>query len=336
MPRLRALFHFDVGELWVRTEELGSVFDIGAGSVRIALPGGDAAFVLAEDRHGDRDDPFTGSAIGRRLELGHEMVGVRIIQIAVDLDGDVRASDFDQPTPDAYTRGNAAWDAADAIAENALRRFMSWARVVGNQYWIALSTDAPKLTGISVLYDLEADARIPLSRPSRSIGTYINSPVLRGLAPIGNVIEAMSQGAEAPTPERLLADARAIHWPTFSGPDHQRSVLLAAIASEMKVKETLLAQASPEAKPLVEIITENPREVTQSVPQLLRATAAAVVGRSLFEDDRELWKQVDKLFTLRNRVAHRGHTPSEDEARKAVEAAVALFSWLSEPAPGST
>ena len=104
----------------------------------------------------------------------------------------------------------------------------------------------------------------------------------------------------------------------------------------MKVKETLLAQVRPAAKPLVEIITENPREVTQSVPQLLRATAAAVVGRSLFEDDRELWKQVDKLFTLRNRVAHRGHTPSEDEARKAVEAAVALFSWLSESAAAST
>ena len=248
MTQLRALFHFDVGELWVRSDELGSAFDVDeTGSVRLALPGGETAFVLAENRFGERETPFTGSSIGRRLELEPEMVGVRIIQVAVDFDGDIRASDFDQPTQAAYSTGNEAWEAAEAIAEDVLRRFMSWARVVGNQYWIALSTDAPASAGISVLYDVEAETRIPLSRPSKSIATYLNPPVLRALAPISGVVEAMSEGGEAPTPETLLADARAIHWPTFSGPDHQRAVLLAAIASEMKVKETLLRHASPEA-----------------------------------------------------------------------------------------
>ena len=175
MTQLRALFHFDVGELWVRWDELGSAFDVDeTGSVRLALPGGETAFVLAENRFGERETPFTGSSIGRRLELEPEMVGVRIIQVAVDFDGDIRASDFDEPTQAAYSTGNEAWEAAEAIAEDVLRRFMSWARVVGNQYRIALSTDAPASAGISVLYDVEAETRIPLvDLPSRSRLTSI-------------------------------------------------------------------------------------------------------------------------------------------------------------------
>lgn len=54
----------------------------------------------------------------------------------------------------------------------------------------------------------------------------------------------------------------------------------------------------------------------------------AVAGRSQREDDRELWKQVNRLVEIRNNVAHRGHMATSDEADECLGAAVRAFRWL--------
>lgn len=56
--------------------------------------------------------------------------------------------------------------------------------------------------------------------------------------------------------------------------------------------------------------------------------AEAINGESLKVHDGNLAKSVRELYKLRNEVAHRGETPSEDDARKAVAAAEGAFEWL--------
>ena len=57
---------------------------------------------------------------------------------------------------------------------------------------------------------------------------------------------------------------------------------------------------------LLEVIASSPREVTPSVPQLLRETCRAIAGRPLFEDDRSLRNAIERLLQVRSKVAHGG------------------------------
>lgn len=58
----------------------------------------------------------------------------------------------------------------------------------------------------------------------------------------------------------------------------------------------------------------------------------AIAARSLKEDNRDLYKAIDKLFQDRNRVAHRGGGVdlTVDDARAGVAAATALAAYLDE------
>ena len=189
-----------------------------------------------------------------------------------------------------------------------------------------MAHDAPQLIGIQRLEDLDAGStRIPVGYPSVGSVMVVFDPA--SIPSVEALVEA--SGKEPEIAETLLADARAIYWPKVqTGQDHQRAVLLAAIATEVKVKQWLQEVASPELRPLVEVIVRNPRDVSQSVPQLLHKPLKAVTGRSLIEHDRQLWDGIEQLFRVRNGLAHRGELASESQGKAAVECARRLFEWL--------
>jgi len=63
---------------------------------------------------------------------------------------------------------------------------------------------------------------------------------------------------------------------------------------------------------------------------LIKALAAAL-GRSLKTEHRQLYKRIEKLLILRNRIAHKGEAPTEsEESRDVVAAADEVFLWLKE------
>jgi hypothetical protein len=140
---------------------------------------------------------------------------------------------------------------------------------------------------------------------------------------VGHVYE----GTAPPIAEVLLADARAL--PAVPGVvDPLRDLLFYAIALEVKVKTRLRELASPDNLGLVEAVIANPREVTQSPPQLLHTTCLALTGRSLSQEDNRLFKDVERLFKHRNAVAHRGKLPASDRASDYEETTRRVFDWL--------
>jgi hypothetical protein len=141
----------------------------------------------------------------------------------------------------------------------------------------------------------------------------------------------------------LLADARetlgGTGWESALAAarrDVRRAVLLAAIASEVKIKDTLREKTPSHQKDLVDVILKGWREVDIAIAQLPHKAMRAAVGRSLHKDDPRLFDAVEKLFTLRNRIAHDGVEPTLSQAREAVTAAVQLSAWLDGlPDPGA-
>ena len=109
---------------------------------------------------------------------------------------------------------------------------------------------------------------------------------------------------------------------------------MAAIASELKIKDTLRQKTPDHRRELVEVILKNWREVDIAIAELPHKPMKGAIGRSLHEDDPDLFAAVRALFTRRNAIAHRGEAPTLAEARDSVGAAVGLSAWLdSLPAP---
>jgi hypothetical protein len=53
-----------------------------------------------------------------------------------------------------------------------------------------------------------------------------------------------------------------------------------------------------------------------------------LLGKSLKDDDHELWKQLDSLFYLRNQMAHVADEPSLGRVKDMVVAARRAIEWL--------
>jgi hypothetical protein len=151
-----------------------------------------------------------------------------------------------------------------------------------------------------------------------------------------------AEGGDPAVADLLLADARMVLSPFGISQAWKRerrytarAVLLAAIAAEVKIKGTLVEKTPDELQGLLDVILDNPRDITIATGQLLDKSMKAAVGVSLLEQDKPLFKDVTErtstkwgLFPLRNRVAHHGYQPKLAEAEKAVDTVQRLFAWL--------
>lgn len=115
-----------------------------------------------------------------------------------------------------------------------------------------------------------------------------------------------------------------------SDPNLRYAVLLAAIACEIKVKDAITALASPEQQSLVNLLLESPRDWTMTAVSLFGKGLKAICGKSLRDEDRSLYNEIDLLFQDRNRIAHRGgiRVSSDNILRNHIASAKSAFEWL--------
>jgi hypothetical protein len=343
MSRTRAVFHFRAGGFDLKAEGLGHHWEFEREDRRIVLslpatpdsfgPHLEAASVSSRtggDSEDSCEDKKTAWEEGRVL-----VAAVSAIEVAVDVDVEISSPDLvPEEHADEITRGQAALDAAFPVALSVANDFISWLRVRTGRYWLAPSHEPPDV--------LNGELYLPNGRRVRNISF---NPVIHitgfgqdaGLTvkELNEVASLLKAGYVPSTADVLLADARE----TLTGPsvedgwrttvrDVRRAILLAAIACEVKIKATLVEKASLEKRELAEVIVKNIREVQVAIGELPHKAMKAAVGRSLHEDDPDLFKAVKKLFSDRNNIAHRGEPPTLDEARDDLVAAVELSAWL--------
>jgi hypothetical protein len=337
-----AVFHFATGDLWVRGEVLGESWwlERGGFGMLVSLPSGLEDFGLAEPRGQENFGSFNpllgdDSLIRIGVQHGERVVAASIsaFQIAVLVESTVSSED---PREADKSDGQRALNEAFEVAVAVAQEFLEWLRVQADQYWLAASHEPPQTMGTADLLDVESGRRVPNIGYDHSLVLYSHSEEdALSREGLRDVVDRLRGGQKARSSDLLLADARDTLAGTgaegalaASRRDVRRAVLLAAIASEVKIKGTMREKSPPQRRDLVDVILKGWREVDIAIADLPHKAMKAAVGRSLHEDDSELFASVKALFTLRNRIAHYGAEPTLEQAREAVTAAVRLSSWL--------
>jgi hypothetical protein len=337
MSSHRFSFRFRAGGFDLRSEAFGRSWDIERHGrvVRLSLPS-------RPDSFGSHDEALyvsmqTGADAEGAWDEGRVLVAaVAVFEVSVFADVDISTTEL---VPESHRveldRAQAGLNEAFPIALSVATDFVAWLRVETGRYWLPPSHEAPEVLN-GWLFEIASGKHVRnvSYRPVLHVkGVGQNAGLT---APeLDQVAERLASGIVPSTADVLLADARE----TLTGPsvehdwqamrrDVRRAILLAAIAAEVKIKTTLADKTPDEKRPLVDIILKSFREVEVAVAELPHKTMKAAVGRSLHEDDSELFEKVKRLFTHRNNVAHRGEPPNLEEARTDVVAAVDLFAWL--------
>lgn len=330
MKRQVGLFPFRTGDLWVKGELLGAswVLERDDYGLVVSLPSHQSDFRIAP--------PGEKRLFKVGVSRGDEIIAatIQVFQVAVWLESEATVDLF-PPDPrglDGQRALTKASKTAIAVAED----FLAWLRVLGGQYWLGASHEPIRPAGTADLIDLESGLRIKNINWEYGVSIYgLSEEVALGPPTLETIVGCLDQGQVVRESDVLLADARhalgdlrAETTISASRRDVRRCVLLAAIASEMKIRDTLREKTPPSRKDLVDLILKNWREVDIAIAQLPHQAMKAAIGRSLHEEQPDLFKGVEKLFKTRNDVAHRGEAPSLQLAQEAVDTAIRLGVWL--------
>ena len=268
-----------------------------------------------------RPPQFTGGAqktVGQQIKRG-----VQRLLVSVYWD--------DAPADITAKPGVAKFvQTARELARGVVRELVDWTRVQKEQVWLPEHIQDIRMTHPGSLFNDESGellpivVGLPIDTYDRADGSEIDAEFVALLR------EKLAIAADVPLPELLLADA--LHFVRrLRRPEVQRGVLLAAIATELKVKKTLRDCAGNKL-PLVELILDNPRDVSVAAANLFHKAMRATVGRSLQQEKPDQFTSVERLFKLRNDIAHGGVVPDAADGRAAVSAAREAFHWLEDVA----
>jgi hypothetical protein len=336
---LEAVFYFDGAGVYVRGDALGkrAQFEVDGARATLILPSRDEVFSLA-----DSGWPGKGKAARPTSQnaKGEILAGVITkFEVRVAVPGTAA-----EATRDLVAR---AFPVALATAE----RFLGLARTRCAQDWLPSRHEGANLALYGMLMYAGTDIEVKEDARWQPIGLAVGIEPERAASAgqIEDLLSLMGLGVEPSDEDVLLADARAAlsivrvrqQWKAERR-DTGRAVLLAGMAAEVKIKRTLTEKVRPELRPLLDVILENPRDMSIATGQLLHKPMKAALGISLREEKehlpeeyKTLFKDVnEKLFPRRNAVAHRGMQPTLHEATEAVDIAGRLFEWL-DSVPGA-
>jgi hypothetical protein len=262
---------------------------------------------------------------------GLARVDVLRVDVLVPSEGISAAQFRDDEITDWTGRQRAAsdvlWRNRD-VAEAAVERLVEWIRTEGNQHWLGLAGAPPEPVGHAELVDVAEWTRIPVT-------VKIEPLVLRQVSEeqvlnedrLAPLLAVTSKGARPSLAHSVLVDA-AFYASDAEPPDPTRAVLTAGIAVELKVKQTLLEAAEGQLRELVALLIESPRDYSLAAIALFDKPLRIVLGVSLRNSDKELYRRIDTLFRRRNDVAHRGKPIGEGEATELVATAYSAFRAL--------
>jgi hypothetical protein len=315
MALRRAEFYFAVRDLLVRTEVLGTKleFDRAGFHVEVLFPGNGA----------DRHWPLGALRHISGREPCEQGLAVQMLKLMVFGEGPPG-----QDTDGSIEHLRKSFHAAEGI----VRELIEWARIHG-QPWLGLHGQPVRRVGNHLLGDDSDDIadycfnEDVLPQIQEDYAPEFEMEVSLDSANSSSLAQYLARDSgELPIAETLLADA--LYFIGLNPPDWQRAVLIAAIACEVKVKDALRRKVSPDRLPFVDLILDSPRDWSLAAVALFDKAMNAALGRSLRAERHDIYKDITKLFEVRNGIAHRGERPGDDDGRRVVYAAREVFRWL--------
>lgn len=330
MPRIEVRVRYFAHDVWVLPELLGSTLELTRDDVeiRIRLPKQPSDFQPSPGAAEVEPTPACYRAPTFTDPTGPQAaVVVRLFAVSVIYAADVSDRQPD-PIPDGFFEDvqRLASPGID-IAENVAHEFLRWLRVSCRQEWLGLSEERPAQYGRAGV--LNADTGEALMGLGPTVEAVWRSAKLAiGADAWSKIAEALSDRADPPITDALLADARHM-LQGADAPDAQRAVLVAAMACEIKAKGTVRALGRPEQRQLLGLVLKR----VSNAPDLLDAPLAALGHASLRESDPDLGKALKALNFLRDRIVHAGVAVTTDEAWNHLLTAQRVFDWLNQLPP---
>jgi hypothetical protein len=322
--KIRANFHYQVPALglWANSNALGSHWS-GAYEhyeIELTMPQERSSFGA------EILDPH-GALTGAQSTRGNtSAVGIRIFQVSVSSNADIEAATY-AAIADANKKAHSIFQELLTVADRFVHEFLQHLRADYGQHLLGSSSETPRLVLHSDLID-HTGQRLPFTSGRKL--TFVVQDLDKAISLDQLIAAAVAASSKHPIslPEELLSDAKYLAWGRAT-PDRRYSTVLAAIACEAKVKHTLLSKADSRQRDLVELVLNNPRDVTIAAVNHLDKTMTSVCGRSLRTENAELWKDTNNLFTDRNRIAHgKSPQPKDSELQNHTRTAVSVFQWL--------
>jgi hypothetical protein len=352
--RLRLTLVLHVGDLWVRRDAFGASFEMRVGEYDVVLtfPRTENDFLTWVPPSGFWYRALSSPVVGAQTdEEGHLMgpasaaiATVRHVKIAVEFD-------FNGDPATTPTGGEEFLDSlggrlqlAAYAGHDATVRFVAWAHAEGPQPWLGLSGAPISQVGPSQLENLHTGAPLHHGITLHS-GARMRRPAgALGVGDFTRFAEHVRDAQAPPVWDTLLSDAEHLVTQSFGdmiythvgkaiphrrGADPSRAILMAAIACEAKARHRVRELASSVQAPLVEFIITRSREVEVTAANgLFNELMGLVGGRRLKDGEPELWTRIDRLFRVRNKIAHGGEIAAPEDAAELVEAARQAFTWL--------
>ncbi len=324
MIKAQAQFHFPVNGLYLTAELLGTT-DILERDGRCIY----FTFPRMEDDFGLRpNDKLKALGVGvtKKDEVKWLSREVLLLRVSVDIELPDEAR---EPKPErevtngVFERLNEAAD----VARSALRNYLDLVRTRGNQHWLSHSAGAPEVSWLTNVIEINSQRRLPFSYCDPITIVMMGPEVALSTEMHRELLNAAAEKDQPDTVESLLADAQYLAW-SSKPPQYRESLLLAAVAAEVKIK-TRLEQICPiEGKDILQFALRNPRDVSVQAASLYDKAAQAVANRSFRHENRKAYKSLERLFQVRNAVAHRAQTIEKKEVREGLNAAKAAIQWV--------
>ncbi|HCU52527.1 MAG TPA: hypothetical protein DGG94_22490 [Micromonosporaceae bacterium] len=242
----------------------------------------------------------------------------------------MRAVDIgpEPPVKEVYELACRIADTAISLGSERVAGFLEFIRV-DRQFWLGLSMEPPRILDGPVLYDDSGDShqRIPFGLVGGTVLQLYDQADWATETALTHAAASVVAGNVPPLEDRMLADARTI---LRRGPEAllPQALVLAAISTEIRIKRLLEELANEAQRSLVQILLNSPRDYSVAAQSLFDLPLKAVSGRSLKDDDRDLWKATGVLFTDRNAVAHRGASREVSTIRADVGTALRIKRYL--------
>jgi hypothetical protein len=325
---LTAAHHFEVVDLWVRGELLGTRHAVTFAGHKVSLifPANETDFGVETN---NSDPPVLGhtSLRGRENVPTAEVLMIRI-EVEVVSDFKLPTEQIEVPTSVASYEGVKILRDTEQIAREFAQKYISLVRAELDQFWLGPSESQLKSTWLTLLLDnsgngIEASYGDPVAVTIYALDNILSEELNAAF------IQKVLEGAEPDLAATFLTDAQYTVL-RANDPNLRQAVLLAAIACEVKIKDTITSLATPEQRQLVDLLLDHPRDWTMAASSLYDKGLEAVCGRSLRKENIDLYKDIDLLFQDRNRIAHKGgdRVSADDILKKHIRSAKSVFDWL--------
>ncbi|MFD0883859.1 hypothetical protein ACFQ08_04715 [Streptosporangium algeriense] len=328
MSSVTAIYHFEVESLWIHADLMGTrqTARVGGYLCTLVFPLDHLDFdVREEDRiqivRGWSEDPS-----GEKIKWS-----VCWVRVEVEIPSDLTAANFpDGGSNEHFDEAQELLRTAHLSASEFVTRIMRQISVTYKQFWLGPSVK--RFTpGWRSGYLLDRNgSRIPVGYGIARGGVLRLNVSVPDANDFVTLIQNVTDDAvaEPPLAETLLGDA--IYASSDARhPDLRLGTLLAAVACEVKVKAAMRRLASPEQSALVDLVIASPRDVSLAAAFLFDRGIEAICGRSLKKENKDLWKAVDRLFQIRNKIAHAGGEGlAIGDLKGHSETALQAFEWI--------